>query len=87
MTDTPPPEAFDYAGTPLHVGDKVAFIAVIEHRPALYTGTIALIDKAQVCVKSGELRVIPGTKWTPNGQEERMRYATIMRKPDTGTDS
>ncbi|MER6249326.1 hypothetical protein [Streptomyces griseorubiginosus] len=87
MTDTPPPQAFDYEGAPLNVGDRVAFIAVYDKRPALYTGTIALIDKAQVCVKTHQLRVIPGTKWTPHGQEERMRYETIMRKPDTGTDS
>lgn len=82
MSDTPPPPAVDYAGTPLNVGDSVAFILTFDSRPALYSGSVALIKKDQVCVESGNLHVIKGVRWNPSGGPEGTRYATIIRKPD-----
>ena len=85
MTDTP--EAFDFAGSPLSVGDRVAFIIVFDGQPALFGGHIALIGKDQVCVEGSSLYVVRGKKWTPTGKPERLRYDTIIRRPGTGEDS
>lgn len=80
--DTPPPSAVDFTGTPLSVGDRVAFILVFDSEPGLYSGRIALIGKDQVCVERGTLYVVRGQQWKPSGMPERIRYATIMRRPE-----
>ena len=83
MTDTPPPQAVDYAGTPLNIGDRVAVILVIfDTSPALYTGRIVLINTDQVCVDTGSLHVIRGQKWRPTGKPESMRYETLISNPN-----
>ena len=84
MASTPTPEAVDYAGAPLHVGDRVAFILTFDSQPGLYTGRIALIGDDQVCVQSGSLYVVRGQRQKPTGKPERIRYSTIIRQPEQG---
>jgi len=85
-TEPPPPlPAVDFAGTPLNVGDCVAFILIFDNQPGLYGGRIALVGKDQVCVDSGTLHVVRGSRQKPTGKPERIRYATIIRRPDVET--
>jgi hypothetical protein len=51
MTDTPPPQAVDYSGRPLRVGDTVAYIGTDPVR--LCEGRIAVVSPRNICVESG----------------------------------
>lgn len=82
-TPPDPPPPVDFAGTPLHVGDRVAFIRTFDNQPALYNGSIALVGKEQVCVQSGNLHVVSGQRQKPAGKPECIRYETIIRRPET----
>lgn len=55
-TDTPPPQAVDYSGRPLHEGDTVAFIST--DPIGLRQGRIRIIGPHNLCIEDGSYLVL-----------------------------
>ncbi|MFE0207043.1 hypothetical protein [Streptomyces sp. NPDC058985] len=92
----PQPQAVDYNGHPLHVGDTVAYIGVDPVR--LCEGRIAVTAPLNICVESGPHLItftgVPASHATPrprpldgtvsrDDREEPMRYPQVAL---TGTE-
>lgn len=72
------PPSFDYAGTPLSVGQAVAFVAADTDRfgkHRLYDGTVVYIGEGQLVVESGNLCIMQGRRLAVGADE--MEYVGV----------
>lgn len=75
MTDTPPPQAVDYSGRPLHEGDTVAYIT--RDPISLRQGRIRVIGPNNICIEDGAHLVLYDATFAG--------WATTRPKPLDGT--
>lgn len=78
--DTPPPQAVDYSGRPLHEGDTVAFIST--DPIGLREGRIRILGPNDLCIDTGDhLVTFPAATRPLLGPDFRPLGGTVKPRP------